>query len=538
MRTGLTLALFSGSGEAAAALATDGVLLAAVHETQTRQASALPYDAAASCLAAADARPGDVTQVIALSDQCWNLPLVAADWDTAAAAANSESDLPQMLRRAAYYRLGAQQGQTWLTSTTAEDDAVMLVCDDRAGGALVVKRDEHLAALGAITGTQEMGDATTRLAQALGCRGDPWSELEALARATGEDPGDGFDRVVSATTDGVAIDFSRLDRLLLAAQAASPFPLNDTRSPHRELQRVRASVAAGFLERVVEVLADLGIRRGEAECVEHVALGGALFSRPHINARISRRLPRCSVSPAPFAAGAVLGAAIGNRTKVDCVAGLALGARFTEYEIKTTLDNCRLDYVYEPDLSRLHDRISTILAAGLSVAWFQGAADFGTRSLGSRSVVLDPCGRYARENVNVYLLGADARRPIPLSLAPSAGTTCLADAVRSPFMLTEATIKPDWREKLQAAMQTDGTCVLHTPNPIAAPEFCALLDSHYQRTNAPGLLNVSLTAESGGLAVTPRQAVRTAFGSAVDVLVIGRFLASKDYWLLRGQLGS
>jgi predicted NodU family carbamoyl transferase len=538
MRTGLTLSLFSGSGEAAAALAADGVLLAAVHETQTRTASALPYGAIASCLAAADARPADVAQVISLSDQCWNLPLVAADWDTVDGEHSPESALPQMLRHAAHFRLGAQQGQTWLTSTTAEDDAVVLIYDECAGGALVVKRDKHLAAPATITGTEELREAASRIAQALGCRGDLWSELEAFARATEASPWHGFDQAVSSTTDGVAIDFSRLEQLLLAAQAASPSPLSDARSPHRELQRVRASVAGGFLERVVEVLAELGARRSEAECVEHVALGGALFAHPHLNARISRRLQQCSVSPAPFAAGAALGAAMGHETTVDCVAGLALGARFSEYEIKTTLDNCRLDYVYEPDLSRLHERISTILAAGLSVAWFQGAADFGPRSLGSRSVVLDPCGRYARENVNVYLLGADARRPIPLSLAPSAGSTCLVDSVRSPFMLGEATIKPEWREKLRAAVQADGTCVLHTPNPTAAPEFCALLDSHYQRTSAPGLLNVSLTAESGGLAVTPRQAVRTSFGSAVDVLVMGRFLVSKDYWLLRGQLRS
>jgi predicted NodU family carbamoyl transferase len=34
-------------------------------------------------------------------------------------------------------------------------------------------------------------------------------------------------------------------------------------------------------------------------------------------------------------------------------------------------------------------------------------------------------------------------------------------------------------------------------------------------------------------ACTPRDAVRTVFSSAIDALVIGRFLLMKDYWLLR-----
>ena len=53
----------------------------------------------------------------------------------------------------------------------------------------------------------------------------------------------------------------------------------------------------------------------------------------------------------------------------------------------------------------------------------------------------------------------------------------------------------------------------------------------------PGLLNVPLECGDGTLASSPREAIQKFYSSAVDALVIGRFLLMKDYWLLRSDLG-
>ena len=60
---------------------------------------------------------------------------------------------------------------------------------------------------------------------------------------------------------------------------------------------------------------------------------------------------------------------------------------------------------------------------------------------------------------------------------------------------------------------------------------CWLID--LRRTDVPGLVHCPLLTPSGALAVTPRSAMQTVFSSAIDALVIGRFLLMKDYWLLR-----
>ena len=170
------------------------------------------------------------------------------------------------------------------------------------------------------------------------------------------------------------------------------------------------------------------------------------------------------------------------------------------------------------------------------MAWFQGPMDFGPRSLGSRSVLCDPSSRWARENINIFLRRRPLAEPIPLSIAPSM-VDCVG-GIQSPFMLVKATVEPAWRAQVVAALDDGSSCTVHTPAAATAPELTGLLEAHRSECGVPGLLNVPMEIFPGYLAETPTDAVRIAFSSAVDLLAIGRFLISKDYWLLRGRAGS
>ena len=66
-----------------------------------------------------------------------------------------------------------------------------------------------------------------------------------------------------------------------------------------------------------------------------------------------------------------------------------------------------------------------------------------------------------------------------------------------------------------------------------SPALFRLLEMHRERSGVPGLINTTLCGTNEPAACTPRDAVRTVFSSAIDALVIGRFLLMKDYWLLR-----
>ena len=79
----------------------------------------------------------------------------------------------------------------------------------------------------------------------------------------------------------------------------------------------------------------------------------------------------------------------------------------------------------------------------------------------------------------------------------------------------------------------DGSLVHHAATGTSAL-FRSLLETHRRLTGVSGLVNVPLGSPAG-LAASPTEAIRLAFGSAVDVLTMGRFLVGKDYWLLRSQ---
>jgi carbamoyltransferase len=236
----------------------------------------------------------------------------------------------------------------------------------------------------------------------------------------------------------------------------------------------------------------------------------------------------------PENVGRAIGAALdGCRAPQASLTSLALGPEFLEADIKIALENCRLDYLYEPDWSRLVARISRMLSRGTVVAWFQGPMAFGPRSAGTRSILCDPSNRYARENVNCFLRRTSVDDPLPVSMTKAAMEASLEQSFASPFLTMDSEVKPEWRDKLRAAVDHRRMIPVQMAIPEQSPRLCDLLEWHRERTGVPGLICTTLSGPEEPTACTPRDAIRTVFSSAIDALVIGRFLLMKDYWMLR-----
>jgi carbamoyltransferase len=101
----------------------------------------------------------------------------------------------------------------------------------------------------------------------------------------------------------------------------------------------------------------------------------------------------------------------------------------------------------------------------------------------------------------------------------------------------DAAVASEWRDRLAGALDWRHFVRVHAVNPVQAFELCELLECHYRRTQVPALIETNLCGPGEPLACTPRDAVRTVYSSAIDVLVIGRFVLMKDHWLLRSDVG-
>ena len=511
-----------------AAIAADGRLLAAVTAPSTQGGSAEGLgagdDAVELCLRQTSLRRSDLSMVAQVNAHERGLPGVVDEAGPVVAVSHQEAQLMQ-------------------ASLVAGDTALLVVADDTAQPEVFIgrMRDGSLETTARCPSLTALLYLRRQLAAFLGlCDAAGTRQLEQLAEQGDPEFVEDLRTTLRSERENVVFDQQAFTEVVERVERRSPGPLRDPAALHRGVLHVRAALAASVRALVVDGFAAMASDNGlPSASVQRLGAAGSFFLVPSLNTAIDRAVGgNFALTPVPESCGAVLGAALKGSSDGQRIRHLALGPTFGEQDIKRVLENCRLEYLYEPDWSRLMARVSGLLAAGRAVAWYQEPLDFGPRSLGSRSILCDPSHRYARENINSYLLRRSIDEPLPLSVPQALAAICFEESVDSPFMLFGAHVRANCEARLAAAIYGARTCTVHTVDDAGHPRLRELLQVHHARTGVPGLINVGLCDFAGALAVTPREAVRAAFGSAVDVLVLGRFIVSKDYWLLRSDVAT
>jgi len=530
------LGISGRSRQGAAAIAVDGRLTAAVTEESVARAVdggeahpfALPFAAVRACLTHAGLQPADIDLVVVEGRDERDLDDTRARWSARAADPSLRGLAAQP--HLATDTLTARAAQALLVGGQAHARIAVLDLEGVTGGGIFEANDGRLSPLRAIDGVHHLSSAVAEIAGALGVSPHV-SSLEALAERGHADYLPGLREAL--IYDNFAVDVSAPALAATIARAAEDAPgaLSDPAPMHVKVRDARIGLAASLIARLAEIAGDVVAHAGNGEGV--IASGSAFESAAVVSA-VQGRLGAFRVAPVPGAFGLALGAAIVGAPGfvASLPAGLAIGPSFSEPDVKEVLDGCRLDYVYEPDFERIDARVSRMLSRGKLIAWFQGPMDFGTRSLGGRSILLDPSSRYARENTNRYLRHRPDDQPPPLVMLASRTAACLMDRVSSPLAPVRVRVKEDWRLKLQAGLDASGYARIHTIEP-GSNRLADLLAAHEAETGVPALVHVDLRGVDEPTACSPRDAIRTTFSSPVDALVIERFLLMKDYWLLR-----
>jgi carbamoyltransferase len=530
------LAISGRERDAAAAVSVEGRLVAAAAEESFtrlpgigyRQTGGFPAEAVNACLRTASLTLDEVDRLAVVDDG----PRAAPGSTPAELVAERTGHQPNEVR---VDPLDADARQAAAGAPGAE--AVLVFGTDPAamGWYELVTGTWQRSTL--VPGVEQLQSAARWLAGALGLAdGDPFHRLDRLSLG-GEAE---FDRemagAIQSSPRGVTVDEPAMRRLVERLAAGHGEALTAPASFNVRVQHLRRALAASFTLRIAHVVHSTAVDLGSATHHGSITFGGNLFAHPRLASEVNRLAGgTCALAPVPGRQGRALGAALvaaGNAG--DSVPGLALGPSFSDAEIKRTLDNCRLDYVYEPDWPKLFARLSRILGQGKVVGWFQGPMAFGPRPLGTRSILCDPSNRYARHNMNEYLRQAPEDEPLPLALAPLAAGRGLSGG-EAHLTAVDAAVDDAWREPLRAALDWRGHVTLNPVTPRQAPELCRLLDVHFERTGVPGLIEISLCGPGEPVACSPRDAVRTVYSSAIDALVIGQFLLMKDHWLLRSH---
>ena len=303
--------------------------------------------------------------------------------------------------------------------------------------------------------------------------------------------------------------------------------------PPTQLHRHLAASLQAHLE---EVLCDMASHHRQATGEDYLCLAGGVALNVLANSQIERRagFRRMFVQPAAGNAGCAIGAALsvwhqtlGNSERNYEMQHVFLGPQFNEDDIKSVLDNCKIDYEYFLTEEKLIAEVAGLLHEGKIVGWFRGAMEFGGRALGNRSILASPTDEYMRDNLNIFIKHREDFRPFSASVPEEHISEFCEPSNLTRFLEGVSRVRDDKRGAIPAAIFGNGLIRMHSVSRKTNAAFWKLLTKFGEISNVPVLLNTSFNLFGEPVVSTPREAVRGFYCSGIDCLAIGNFLIKK-----------
>jgi len=273
---------------------------------------------------------------------------------------------------------------------------------------------------------------------------------------------------------------------------------------------------------VIELLEALRQQSG----ANSLCLAGGLFLNPLIVAAVEKNagFDHVFVQPAAGNEGTALGAAwlahhrVHKNPRSTPLERLDWGSSYSNQEIKRVLDNCKVSYRFTESEDRKIEAALKLLDAGKIVAWFQGAAEFGPRALGNRSLLASPWAAYVKENLNDYVKHRESFRPFALSIRLEDCTRYFDCSPAGRFMATMGFAHSESKKILEGFVLPGDLVRLHIVERATNPLLWKLLQRFGEKSPAPILVNTSFNLFGEPLVIAPRDAVRSYFCSGTDAV--------------------
>jgi carbamoyltransferase len=166
------------------------------------------------------------------------------------------------------------------------------------------------------------------------------------------------------------------------------------------------------------------------------------------------------------------------------------------------------------------------ISEGKIVGWFQGAAEWGPRALGNRSILADPRRPEMKDILNRRIKHREAFRPFAPSITQEAAGDFFERTNPSPFMTFAYPVRAEKRAVIPAPTHVDGTSRLQTVSRAANPLYWKLLRALGDLTGVPVALNTSFN-DNEPIVCRPEEALECFRRTRMDVLVLGNFVLER-----------
>ncbi|MFI6779944.1 carbamoyltransferase N-terminal domain-containing protein [Micromonospora sp. NPDC050276] len=127
---------------------------------------------------------------------------------------------------------------------------------------------------------------------------------------------------------------------------------------------------------------------------------------------------------------------------------------------------------------------------GKPVVVLHGRAELGPRALGARSILAPAVDPAMKDELNRMKRRESFRPVAPICLTDHAPTV-FDPGTPDPYMLFDHRVRPDWVDRIPAAIHLDGTARLQTVSAEDNPMLAALLREYHKWSGIPVLCNTS-----------------------------------------------
>jgi carbamoyltransferase len=329
------------------------------------------------------------------------------------------------------------------------------------------------------------------------------------------------------------------------------------RNENEEITQFHMDIAASIQEVTEEIILKICESLKDEYKIKNLCLAGGVALNCVVNGKILEKniFDNVWVQPASGDAGGSLGAAIGfwfqylknkrNLTKSDLMKNAYLGPKYSDDEILEELKQVGAKFSILTD-AKISEIVSNDLKNSKAVGWFSGKAEFGPRSLGSRSILADPRSPYMQKNLNLKIKFRESFRPFaPVVLEDKVGEWFDIFEKKSPYMLFVYKVKNnkllkregekkygiktvnEIRSVIPAVTHVDNTARVQTINIQNNKALYNLILSFEKKTNCPILINTSFNVRGEPIVNSPKDAFQCFIGTDLDILVIGNFYLKK-----------
>ncbi|MDD4938350.1 MAG: carbamoyltransferase C-terminal domain-containing protein [Candidatus Shapirobacteria bacterium] len=305
-------------------------------------------------------------------------------------------------------------------------------------------------------------------------------------------------------------------------------PQRSKDQPLTDVHRNLAYTVQSFTQKAGQSLAKWAYKQNPSH---NLCLAGGVALNCDMNSQIWKLpfIKNIFIQPASSDAGTAIGAAMEVSNRLGEKSNFKMthaywGPEFSNKEIEIILKGAKIKY---QKVDNIDKEVAKLLSQGKIVSWFQGRMEIGPRALGNRSILGHPGLKGMKDKINNEVKHREDWRPFAPSILDEAASQYFEKYCTHPFMILGFDTNKKGQKDLSQGIHIDKTARIQSVVKKDNPLYHSMINEFAKITGIPAVINTSFNDAEQPLVCTPKEALKTFFGTGLDYLAIGNFLVEK-----------